>query len=80
MRANSARIKFEILRREETVASVARKLGCRREELSMVIHGIRHYPEIRAALAKFLSLSPGTRLLAYTPKQRVRQSRQMEAA
>ncbi|HMV46552.1 MAG TPA: hypothetical protein PLD20_00860 [Blastocatellia bacterium] len=74
MRANSARIKFEIWKREETVASLARKIGCRREELSMVIHGIRHYPEIRRALAKQLGLAANNKLLAYTAKSANRQA------
>lgn len=36
-----------------TVTRVAREIGCRRDQLSMTIRGVREYPKIREDFAKY---------------------------
>lgn len=75
MQLTAARLKFEIAKRNETVSSLAEKLGCRRQELSFVINGApgRHYPDLRRRLARFLSLPTTSKLLYYASKRQPQQ-------
>ncbi len=53
------RLKFLIYEQDESITSLAKILGCSREELSKTIRGVRTYPRIRTALASFLGRSVG---------------------
>lgn len=50
-------IKHILFERDLTVAGLAKKIGCRREELSMCIRRVRKYPELRKELARALGVS-----------------------
>jgi hypothetical protein len=40
-----------------TLTAIAKRIGCRREELSMCVRQVRVYPEIQDAFAKELGLT-----------------------
>ena len=52
-------IKIKLLRRGISISELARKFGCRRQELSMCIRQVpgRIYPEIRRQLATELGMT-----------------------
>ena len=47
-------IKRQIALRGESITSLAKTFGCRREQLSYCVHGSRSYHHIRRQLADFL--------------------------
>ena len=49
-------IKRMLFDRDLTIGELADRFGCKREELSMCIHGHRVYPEIRKKLARTLKV------------------------
>ncbi|MBD0392954.1 MAG: hypothetical protein ICV52_03520, partial [Microcoleus sp. C1-bin4] len=51
MASPSIKIKILLIERGETVAGLARKFKCLRQELSMVVNGARFYPHLQDALA-----------------------------
>ncbi|MCP9496261.1 MAG: hypothetical protein MSG64_17595 [Pyrinomonadaceae bacterium MAG19_C2-C3] len=59
-------IRIELMRRGLNVSLLARKFGCRRQELSMTISQRRRYPHLREALATELSI-PRKRLFNDAP-------------
>lgn len=50
-------IKIELLRQGKSITDLARKFGCRREELSMCIRQVRIYAHLRKRLAAELGYS-----------------------
>lgn len=50
-------IKVLLLRRGKSIAGLARKFDCFREQLSMCIRQVREYPHLRQLLADELDMS-----------------------
>ena len=57
MKPFTLKIKTALLKRGVTVTQLSQQLGYRRDQVSMTIHGIREYPEIREAIAEAIGVT-----------------------